>query len=266
MPPHGGDSHTDHRVSLPSVGTPDLPSPLGHHAWPSIPASIPCALCLPSHTEDLKKSQVPKRSSQRGTGSPTHLQHITPLAVTACPPPSWQPCHLEVISPAVAAEGLASLAPQAGSLSPGGAPGAAPNCSDTLPRPATATQACGHAHTHTYKHTLALQRRGCWLHPACPWDAASTQLPRNCPQPLAGLRHPAITPMGPVPVGVLPPLVLAFDAACLACSGKQEVLGGRDEGLVTPVAGAAAEAGMPGSSSLPSLGSQILAPWPNPAH
>lgn len=67
-------------------------------------------------------------------------------------------------------------------------------------------------------------------------------------------------------MGVLSPLVMALDAACLAGSGKQEVLGGRDEGLVTPVAGAAGEAGMLGSPSLPSLGSQILASWPNPAH
>lgn len=68
--PHGGDSHTDHRVSLPSVGTRDFPSPLGHHAWPSIPSSIPRALCLPPHTEDPKEWRVAKRSSQRGTGPP----------------------------------------------------------------------------------------------------------------------------------------------------------------------------------------------------
>lgn len=34
---------------------------------------------------------------------------------------------------------------------------------------------------------------------------------------------------------------------------------------MTPVAGVAGEAEVPGSSSLPSLGSQSLAPWPDPA-
>lgn len=34
---------------------------------------------------------------------------------------------------------------------------------------------------------------------------------------------------------------------------------------MTPVAGVAGEAEVPGSSSLPSLGSQNLAPWPDPA-
>lgn len=33
---------------------------------------------------------------------------------------------------------------------------------------------------------------------------------------------------------------------------------------MTPVAGEAGEAEVPGSSSLPSLGSQSLAPWPDP--
>lgn len=72
------------------------------------------------------------------------------------------------------------------------------------------------------------------------------------------------TPRTPAPVGALPPSVLAADAAWLAGWSKQEVSGGQHGELVTPVAGVAGEAEVPGSSSLPCLGSQSLAPWPDP--
>lgn len=256
--------------------TPELPSPLGHHAWPRIPSSIsgdrghsiPHALRLPPHAEDPGKRRVPKTSSQRRMGSTTHLQHITPLAVTATArlPPSWWPCHLEVISPAVAAAGLAAAAPWAGSLSPDRAPGAAPNCGDThsLAQPRRRRRAGTHIPTRTNAPQLP---------PETGLPAAACPLPRRCchplpgdrPQPLVRLRHPTSPPQGPIPVGVLPPSVPAYDAARSANSGKQEVSEVWHGGPVTPVAGVAGEVGVPASPLLLSPCSRSLAPWPDPA-
>lgn len=90
--PPGCDSHTEHKVSLPSVGTLAFPSPLGQHTWAHIPeTSATTPPRPPPHTEGPRKWWGPKTSSQRGMGSPTHLHHITLLTVTARLPPS---CHL----------------------------------------------------------------------------------------------------------------------------------------------------------------------------
>ena len=46
--PPGCDSHTEHKVSLPSVGTLVLPSSLGHHTRPHIPGASATASPTPT--------------------------------------------------------------------------------------------------------------------------------------------------------------------------------------------------------------------------
>lgn len=91
----------------------------------------------------------------------------------------------------------AVTAPGAGSLSPGGALGAAPNCSDTLPGPATGAG----VRARTYPHVQT--------HPGPTKDGAAGRIlptlgmllppssPGTIPQPLAGLHHPTSPAVGP---------------------------------------------------------------------
>lgn len=270
--PQSGDSHTDHSVSPPSVGTPGLPNSLGHHAWPHIPSSIPgdqgCSIPCAHHPAQrtLGSGGSPKQAPRGGWGPPlTSSTSPCSLSQPACHPPSWWPCHLEVISPAAAAAVQPWQHPR-------------PACS-ALTGPRRRPQIAV-THSRPSRRGAGVRARtypGVQMHSAPTRDRAAGRIlptprmllppssPGTTPSPSLDCATPCLPLQAPIPVGVLPPSVLALDAACLAGWGKQEILVGRHGGLVTPVVGVAEEAGVPGSSLLPSLGSQNLAPWPDPA-
>lgn len=164
------------------------------HSWGPGPQH---PLRPPPCTEDPGKRWVPKTSSQRGMRSPTHLWHITP-ACCRSPPATF----LVAVSPgsdltSCGGSRAAVTAPGAGSLSPGGALGAAPNCGDTLPGPATGAG----VRARTYPHVQT--------HPGPTKDGAAGRIlptlgmllppssPGTIPQPLAGLHHPTSPAVGP---------------------------------------------------------------------
>lgn len=162
--PQSSDSHTDHSVFLPSMGTLGLPNNLGHHAWPHIPSStpgdqgrsIPCAHHPAQRT--LGSGGSSKQAPRGGWGPPlTSSASPCPLSQPACHPPSWWPCHLEVISPAAAAARQPWQHPRLACSALTG-PRGWPQIAVTHSVPAAVAQACGHAHTQVYKCTLAPTR------------------------------------------------------------------------------------------------------------
>lgn len=190
-----GVTATLNPVSLPSAGTTELPSPLGHHTWPHIPATSATASPTPT-TPHRGPQEVtgPQNKLPEGDQVPHSPPSYHPAHCHSPPatflPPSWQLCRLEVISLTVAAAGQPHRHPglaHSALAGPRGWPQIVVTYSPArLPR-----RRCADMHTSTRTNTsCSPQRQGCRLHPAHLWDAAATQLPGDCPQPLTGLHHP----------------------------------------------------------------------------
>lgn len=134
------------------------------------------------------------------------------------------------MSPAPAAARVAVL--RAGLLSPGGAPGVAPNGSDNTPQ-AGCSGAAMHAHAHR--------------------DTCRMLLPRS---PVVPPRVPSVSQRGvPIPMHVLPPLLLAPGTALW------DISEGQHGAMLTPAVGAGGEDGTLGAPVLWAQCHRSPAPW-----
>lgn len=175
------------------MGTLAFLSPMGHHTWPHIPGTSATASPMPTtpHRGSQKvagpQNKLPEGDRLPHSPPSHHPAHCHSPPATFLPP-SWQLCRLEVISLTAAAAGQPHRHPGLALAGPRGRPQIVVTHSPArLPR-----RRCADTHISTRTNTpRSHQTQGCCRHPAYLRDAAATQLPRDRPEPLTGLCHPA---------------------------------------------------------------------------